>query len=37
MIEIAAVRSKWIDQSISHNVFMKGISGKKLNDIYFAA
>jgi ribonucleoside-diphosphate reductase alpha chain len=37
MIEIAAVRSKWIDQSISHNVFMKGISGQKLNDIYFSA
>jgi ribonucleoside-diphosphate reductase alpha chain len=37
MIEIAAARSKWIDQSISHNVFMKGTSGKKLNDVYFAA
>jgi ribonucleoside-diphosphate reductase alpha chain len=37
MIEIAARRSKWIDQSISHNVFMKGVSGKKLNDIYFSA
>ncbi len=37
MIEIAAVRSKWIDQSISHNIFAKGTSGKKLNDIYFAA
>ncbi|CAI2196689.1 1495_t:CDS:2, partial [Funneliformis geosporum] len=35
--EIAAVRSKWIDQSISHNVFAQETSGKKLNDIYFAA
>ena len=30
-------RGKWIDQSISHNVFMKGVSGKQLNDIYIAA
>ncbi|MCE8163992.1 MAG: ribonucleoside-diphosphate reductase subunit alpha [Candidatus Moeniiplasma glomeromycotorum] len=37
MVEIAAMRSKWIDQSISHNVFMKGVSGSKLNNIYFAA
>lgn len=36
-IEIAARRSKWIDQSQSHNVFMKGASGKKLNDIYIEA
>ena len=33
-IEITAARGKWIDQSQSHNVFMKGVSGKKLNDIY---
>lgn len=37
MIAITAVRSKWLDQSISHNIFMRGVSGKKLNDIYFAA
>lgn len=36
MVKIAAVRSKWIDQSISCNVFMKGVSGKKLNDIYLS-
>ena len=37
MIKVGALRSKWIDQSISHNVFMKGISGKKLNDTYLLA
>jgi ribonucleoside-diphosphate reductase alpha chain len=37
MIKITAHRSKWIDQSISHNVFMNGVSGKKLSEIYFTA
>jgi len=37
LIKITAVRGKWIDQSQSHNVFMQGVSGKKLHDIYFAA
>ncbi len=37
LIEITAARGKWIDQSQSHNVFMKGVSGKKLNDIYITA
>jgi len=37
MVKITAQRSKWIDQSISHNIFMFGTSGKKLNDIYFTA
>lgn len=37
LIEITATRGKWIDQSQSHNVFMKGVSGKKLNDIYIKA
>ena len=36
LIEITAARGKWIDQSQSHNVFMQGVSGKKLNDIYIA-
>ncbi len=36
-IKMTASRGKWIDQSQSHNVFMKGASGSKLNDIYFAA
>ncbi|MEX0848825.1 MAG: ribonucleoside-diphosphate reductase subunit alpha [Candidatus Dependentiae bacterium] len=37
LIELTAVRGKWIDQSQSHNVFMRGVSGKKLNDIYLKA
>jgi ribonucleoside-diphosphate reductase alpha chain len=37
LIKISAARGRWIDQSQSHNVFMKGVSGKKLNDIYLAA
>ena len=27
LINITASRGKWIDQSIAHNVFMKGVSG----------
>lgn len=37
LIKITATRAKWIDQAQSHNVFMKGVSGKKLNDIYMTA
>ncbi len=37
LIRITAVRGKWIDQSQSHNIFMRGTSGKKLHDIYFTA
>ena len=37
LIAITAARGKWLDQSISHNIFMQGVSGKKLNDIYIAA
>jgi len=37
LVKITAVRAKWIDQSQSHNVFMMGTSGKKLNDIYMTA
>ena len=37
LIRITASRGKWIDQSQSHNVFMKGVSGKKLNAIYMKA
>lgn len=37
LMDISAVRSKWIDQSQSHNVFLKGVSGGKLNDIYIKA
>lgn len=37
LLKFTAVRSKWIDQSQSHNVFMQGVSGKKLHDIYMHA
>ncbi len=36
-LRMAAVRGKWIDQSQSINVFMKGASGKLLGEIYSAA
>lgn len=34
LIEITATRGKWIDQSQSHNVFLQGVSGRKLDAIY---
>ena len=34
LIDITAVRGKWIDQSQSHNVFMQGVSGKRLDRVY---
>lgn len=34
MVKMTAARGKWIDQSQSHNVFMQGVSGKKLHDVY---
>ncbi|MEI7818802.1 MAG: ribonucleoside-diphosphate reductase subunit alpha [bacterium] len=34
LIRIAAYRGKWIDQSQSLNIFMRGTSGKMLNDAY---
>ena len=37
LLRLTAARGKWIDQSQSHNVFMKGVSGKILNDIYITA
>ena len=37
LVALNAVRAKWIDQSQSHNVFIQGVSGKKLHDTYFAA
>ena len=36
-LRMTAVRSKWIDQSQSHNVFIKGTSGKLLSEVYTAA
>ena len=37
MIELTALRGKWIDQSQSHNVFLRGTSGKKLHEVYTTA
>lgn len=37
LIDIAAHRGKWIDQSQSFNVFIKGTSGKKLVNTYMYA
>jgi ribonucleoside-diphosphate reductase alpha chain len=37
LIKVTAARGQWIDQSQSHNVFMKGVSGKQLHEIYMAA
>lgn len=34
MIKMTAARGKWIDQSQSHNVFLQGVSGKKLHELY---
>lgn len=34
LIDMTAVRAKWIDQSQSHNVFLRGVSGKKLDSLY---
>jgi len=37
LVKIAARRGKWIDQSQSFNIFVQGVSGKQLSDIYMAA
>ncbi|MEK6871428.1 MAG: ribonucleoside-diphosphate reductase subunit alpha, partial [Nanoarchaeota archaeon] len=36
-LKLTAIRGKWIDQSQSHNVFFKGVSGKKIEEIYVTA
>jgi ribonucleoside-diphosphate reductase alpha chain len=36
-LKLTAARGKWIDQSQSHNVFLKGTSGKRLSETYLAA
>jgi ribonucleoside-diphosphate reductase alpha chain len=36
LVKITAARGKWVDQSQSFNVFIKGVSGKQLNDVYLA-
>ncbi len=37
VIRAAAVRGKWIDQAQSVNIFIKGASGRVLNDTYMMA
>lgn len=37
LIMLTARRAKWLDQSIAHNIFLRGTSGKKLSDIYLLA
>jgi ribonucleoside-diphosphate reductase alpha chain len=37
LVRIAAYRGKWIDQSQSYNIFLKGTSGKVIQDTYFMA
>jgi ribonucleoside-diphosphate reductase alpha chain len=37
LIDAAARRSKWIDQSQSLNIFYSGTSGRELSEIYFYA
>lgn len=37
LVKVAARRGKWIDQSQSFNIFVQGVSGKQLSDIYMAA
>ncbi|HUX22772.1 MAG TPA: ribonucleoside-diphosphate reductase subunit alpha, partial [Spirochaetia bacterium] len=37
LVAMTARRAKWIDQSQSHNIFIKGTSGKLLSDVYLAA
>jgi ribonucleoside-diphosphate reductase alpha chain len=36
LVQLTAARAKWADQSQSHNVFIKGVSGKQLSDVYIA-
>lgn len=37
LVKVTARRGKWIDQSQSFNIFVQGVSGKQLSDIYMAA
>lgn len=37
LVEAAARRGKWIDQSQSLNIFYNGTSGRELSDVYFLA
>ena len=37
VIKAAAARGKWIDQSQSVNIFIRGTSGKQISDTYMLA
>ena len=37
VIRLAAIRGKWIDQSQSVNIFLRGTSGTRLNEVYLFA
>lgn len=37
LLKFTAARGKWIDQSQSHNIFLKGATGKVLHEVYMAA
>ncbi|QQS21065.1 MAG: ribonucleoside-diphosphate reductase subunit alpha [Candidatus Moraniibacteriota bacterium] len=37
LVEAAARRGKWIDQSQSLNIFFRSVSGRELSEIYFRA
>jgi ribonucleotide reductase alpha subunit len=37
LLDLTARRAKWVDQSQSHNVFLKGSSGRMLDAVYTAA
>jgi ribonucleoside-diphosphate reductase alpha chain len=37
MLRLTAARAKWVDQSQSHNVFLRGTSGRQLDETYRAA
>lgn len=37
LLRLTALRGKWIDQSQSHNIFLKGVSGRRIHEIYMAA
>jgi len=36
MVQLTAVRGKWIDQSQSHNVYLAAATGKALSDVYIS-
>ncbi len=37
LMRLSAMRGKWIDQSQSHNIFLRGTSGRKIHETYMAS